>query len=185
MGLTYFKRFRMELNLDEFAAPEVRLTSEYEVLPWQENLLRSHAVAKYNAFQWELDANVFPCLGQRDGCQRLMSEITRRNNFVPEATWLLRFRDSQSGKIEPIGTVQGIQTDGWGALQNLGVAKPYRGQGLGTVLLGLCAEGFKQIGITRMHLEVTADNCAALRLYERLGFRRADTVFKTAEVEFA
>jgi hypothetical protein len=33
-----------------------------------------------------------------------------------------------------------------------------------------------------MHLEVTTDNTAAIRLYERLGFHRAKVVFKAAEV---
>ena len=33
-----------------------------------------------------------------------------------------------------------------------------------------------------MHLEVTTDNTAAIRLYERLGFKRAKVVFKAAEV---
>ncbi len=33
-----------------------------------------------------------------------------------------------------------------------------------------------------MHLEVTTDNTAAIRLYERLGFKRVRVVYKAAEV---
>jgi len=182
MGLTYFKRYRMELELDEeiFSAPNCN--TSYELVPYDEDLLREHAVAKFQSFRQEMDANVFPCLGRRDGCLRLMREITRRGGFVPEATWLLRYRETLSGVPEPIGTVQGLQSDNWGAIQNLGIARLHRGRGLGTMLLLKAALGFRQAGLRRMHLEVTTDNTAAVRLYERLGFRRAKVVYKAAEV---
>ncbi|WP_164103848.1 GNAT family N-acetyltransferase [Candidatus Laterigemmans baculatus] len=181
MSLTYFKRFRMELDLERppFAAPP--LPQGYALVPWDEGLLRDHAAAKYASFCCELDANVFPCLGRRDGCLRLMREITRRATFVPESTWLLRYAPP-GGRIEPVGTVQGLQLEGWGALQNLGITAPHRGFGLGTTLLAKAVEGFRRAGLTRMHLEVTTDNTAAVRLYTRLGFRNSRTVFKAAEV---
>lgn len=185
MGLTYFKRYRMELGLEDYQSPSFILPTGYELLPWDESLIKQHALAKFHSFQWELDANVFPCLGRRDGCERLMREITRRSNFTPEATWLLRYRDAETRRAEPVGTVQGICLDGWGALQNLGITKPHRGQGLGSILLSKCASGFRDAGLANMHLEVTTDNSAALRLYERQGFHRAQTVFKAADVEFA
>jgi ribosomal protein S18 acetylase RimI-like enzyme len=185
MGLTYFKRYRMELDLegDLFAAPPCPPC--YEFIPYDEELLRDHSIAKYNSFRQELDANVFPCLGRRDGCLRLMREITRRSGFVPESTWLLRFRQHANSVAEPIGTVQGLQIDEWGAIQNLGISRLHRGHGLGTSLLRHAALGFKRVGLTRMHLEVTNDNTAAVRLYERLGFRRAKVVYKAAEVAMA
>lgn len=181
MGLTYFKRFRMEFD---FADPiwDSHLPACYELLPYHEDLLREHATAKYRSFSHELDANVFPCLGKRDGCLRLMREIARRDSFVPEATWLIRYRDPATSVAEPIGTVQGIQNEGWGAIQNLGIDPLHRGRGLGSVLLGRAAIGFRQIGLPRMHLEVTGDNTGAVRLYERLGFKRAQVVYKAAEV---
>ena len=185
MGLTYFKRYRMELDLDKeiFSAP--LCPPHYELIPFDDELIRDHAVAKFQSFRQELDANVFPCLGKRDGCLSLMREITRRNGFVPEATWLLRFRDPASNIPESIGTVQGLQSDGWGAIQNLGISRLHRGRGLGTLLLRYAALGFREAGLHRMHLEVTNDNTAAVRLYERLGFRRALVVYKAAEVAFA
>lgn len=184
MGLTYFKRYRMELDLQGRVIDRPPLPPGYELLPWSDDLGREHATAKFESFRWELDANVFPCLGRRDGCVRLMREIARRASFVPEATWLLRWRDGQ-GPPAAIGTVQGLRCDQWGAIQNLGVARPHRGRGLGTLLMAHAALGFQQVGLLRMHLEVTTDNTAAVRLYERLGFRRAKTVFKAAEVAYA
>lgn len=185
MGLTYFKRYRMELDLDRafFAAPPCPF--DYQLLPFDETLIRDHAVAKFVSFRHELDVNVFPCLGRRDGCLQLMREISKRSGFVPEATWLLRYIDPESGQQEPVGTVQGLQHDGWGAIQNLGISPQHRGAGLGTLLLHLAAQGFRSVGLGRMHLEVTTDNTAALRLYDRLGFRRAKVVYKASEVVLA
>ena len=111
-----------------------------------------------------------------------MREITSRAAFVPESTWLCRFREPNSGKVEPVGTIQGIQIDEWGAVQNVGVDPNHRGHGLGSILLSRAGQGFLNSGLRRMHLEVTTDNTAAIRLYERLGFRRARVVYKAAEV---
>lgn len=182
MGMTYFRRFRMELSLEGQLPEPPALPPAYELLPYAEDLLRDHAAAKYQSFRQELDANVFPCLGRRDGCLRLMREISSRAGFVPEATWLLRHRDPGSGRATPVGTVQGLRLEEWGAIQNLGIESAHRGRGLGTILLAEAARGFRRVGLTRMHLEVTTDNTAAVRLYERIGFRRAGVVYKAAEV---
>lgn len=182
MGLTYFKRYRMELDLEREIFVPPPCPPGYELVPFDEELIRDHAAAKFQSFRQELDANVFPCLGRREGCLRLMREIARRGGFVPEATWLLRYRESDTAFPDPVGTVQGLQSDNWGAIQNLGISQLHRGRGLGTLLLHRAAVGFRSVGLTRMHLEVTTDNTAAVRLYERLGFRRARVVYKVAEV---
>jgi ribosomal protein S18 acetylase RimI-like enzyme len=38
--------------------------------------------------------------------------------------------------------------------------------------------GFRRSGVALTGLEVTADNTRAVRLYQRLGFRRTRTVYK-------
>ena len=154
----------------------------YDLVPYSHDLVREHAHAKYHSFRNELDANVFPCLGRRDGCIRLMQEITSRAAFVPQATWLCRFRDPDTNQAQSIGTIQGLQVEGWGAVQNLGITPEHRGRGLGSVLLARAAQGFREAGLRRMHLEVTTENTAAVRLYDRLGFKRAQVVYKAAEV---
>ena len=182
MGLTYFKRLRMDFDLTGSLPESKPIPFGYDLVPFREALIREHAAAKYQSFCMELDANVFPCLGRRDGCLRLMREIASRAGFVPEATWLCRYRDPDSGRTEPVGTVQGLQIDGWGAIQNLGIDPAHRGHGLGSILLMRAAHGFQAIGMKHMHLEVTTDNTAAIRLYERLGFKRTQVVYKAAEV---
>ena len=42
MGLTYFKRYRMELDLDQFQYEERYPPGGYELLPWSEDLIRQH-----------------------------------------------------------------------------------------------------------------------------------------------
>ena len=95
-------------------------------VPWDESLLDQHAEVKYRSFLGEIDAYVFPCLGDRYGCRRLMSEIRRKPGFLPGATWLIACPEGY------VGTVQGVMDQGSiGAIQNVGVIPSYRGLGLG------------------------------------------------------
>ncbi len=183
MVLTYFKRYRMEIELyhwDRSAPPAPR---GYVLLPWNRSLLELHAEVKYRSFRNEIDANVFPCLGEFVGCRRLMNEITRKGGFLDRATWLAVTDTHNGGGREYCGTIQGIcDRGGVGAVQNLGIVPDYRDQGLGSSLLLRALQGFCESGVERVYLEVTAENEGAIRLYERLGFRAVKTVFKVAEV---
>lgn len=176
MSVTYFKRFRMEVDL-ALAAPPPELARGYFWVPFQRAIVASHATIKHRSFANELDALIFPCLGDADGCHRLMEDISSRRGFLPEATWMI---GSASGYV---GTVQGvIDRHPVGMIQNLGVIPEARGRGFGTALLLKALEGFKAAGLGRGLLEVTAQNTVAVRLYRRLGFRRARTVYKAVDV---
>lgn len=186
MGVTYFKRFRMEIDVTGPLFPVPPLPADYALVPWEEALLNAHADVKYRSFRCELDANVFPCLGEREGCRRLMDEIAHRTGFVQEATWLARYWPPQRPKPEIVGTIQGIlDVGGIGAVQNVGVIPSHRGIGLGTCLLYESLRGFGRAAIDRVYLEVTAQNVGAVRLYRRLGFRQTKVVYKAAEVAYA
>ena len=54
----------------------------------------------------------------------------------------------------------------------MGVLAASRGRGVGGRLLAACMERAGARGITRIELEVRADNAAAIRLYEAAGFVR-------------
>ena len=186
MGLTYFKRYRMEIGLTgrDFSRPAV--PAGYRLLPWSQSLVEAHAEVKHLSFRDEIDANVFPCFNELSGCQRLMNEISGKAGFLPEATWLAVATDRFGDEEEYCGTVQGIRArTGMGALQNLGITPEHRSRRLGTSLLFRSLEGFRRAGLTRVYLEVTADNEGAIRLYRRLGFSVAKTVFKAAEVAYS
>jgi len=185
VGIVYFKRFRMEVDLKEplFSRPE--LPEPYRLTPWDDRLLEAHAETKYRCFRWELDANVFPSLAGREGCRRLMSEIACRKGFVPQATWLLEHWPPSARRPDLVGTIQGVADDKLGAIQNVGITELHRGRGLGTVLMWQSLAGFREAGIERVYLEVTAQNSGACRLYERLGFRRTKVVYKASEVAYS
>ncbi|HEY2251875.1 MAG TPA: GNAT family N-acetyltransferase [Planctomycetaceae bacterium] len=186
MGLTYFKRYRMEIHLVGRRLDEPVLPSGFFWSAWDESLLDAHAETKYLSFRSEIDANVFPCLGELAGCYRLMSEIRNKDGFLPSATWLLAHRDRAGVAPEFCGTIQGFRdAAGMGAIQNLGVTPERRGVGLGRALLLKSLAGFQQAGIKQAFLEVTAQNAQAIHLYQQIGFVHARTVYKAVEVAYS
>ena len=183
MSVTFFKRYRMHFDLDCLELPAPAMPSGFRIHAWRSELLESHAEAKFESFRSEIDAAVFPCLGNRSGCTRLMHEITTRNGFIPESTWLITINCPDNGVEESCATIQAIcEAPGIGAIQNVGVAPRYRGLGLGTVLLTKALIGFKRLGLSVGSLEVTAENTGAMRLYQRYGFQIVRTVYKSIEI---
>lgn len=176
-GLTYFKRFRMEADLIAAPPPVPALPPGFSWLAWNDDLLELHAQTKQRSFTEEIDGVVFPNLSRYEGCVRLMRDICGRAGFCGAATWLILHDGT------PCGTIQGV-SDGIGAgvIQNLGVVPAQRGRGLGTALLLKALHGFRQAGLGRAALEVTAQNEAAVRLYRKLGFRRRRTLYKAVDV---
>jgi GNAT superfamily N-acetyltransferase len=170
-AISYFKRYKMEVALQDL--PPVRLPPGYHCAAWSPELLNAHAEVLFSCFQQEIDANVFASLSSRAGCLNLMTELSRKSSFLPEATWLL------VGPGGPCGTVQGVrERKGMGAIQNIGVTARERSQGLGEALLLQALHGFRRWGLAQAMLEVTAQNDTAIRLYRRVGFRRAKTLYK-------
>ncbi len=186
MGVTYFKRFRMEYDLAGGLFPEPRVPNDYVASRWNHRLLEEHSETKFNSFRFEIDANVFPCLGNLDGCRRLMGDISGRPSFLPNSTILVAHHDHQTGEVDYCGTIQAIRDpQNRGSIQNIGVTPGHRGYRIGTWLIHHAFRGFITEGIQLATLEVTAQNTKALRLYERLGFQITRTVFKAVEVAFA
>ncbi len=174
-GLTYYKRYRMELDLRTVLMPVPVLPHGYSFVPWHDDLLSRHAEVKWQSFCNEPDTRIFPSLGDSDGCVKLMEAIRYRAGFCPEATWLL------SCGNDDCGTVQGlVDPRGYGAIQNVGVVTGHRGQGFGKALLLKALHGFKNAGLRSVVLEVTACNSSALALYRQLGFRCRRSLYKTA-----
>ncbi|HLN32268.1 MAG TPA: GNAT family N-acetyltransferase [Gemmataceae bacterium] len=174
--VSYFKRFKMEMELYD-APPAPALPEGYYLVPWSDALADAHAEVMFCSFHDEIDAVVFPSLGDRRGCYQLMFEICRKSGFLPGATWLL---SSAAGYC---GTVQGVRDRaGIGAIQNLGVTPSNRGRGLGRALLIQALHGFRGAGLGRAFLEVTAQNDGAVQLYHKLGFRRRKTIYKAVDM---
>ena len=172
MAITYYKRFRMEIGLDGTLPPPT-LSDPYRWVGWEEALLDSHAEVKFRCFEGEVDAAVFPCLAERNGCLRLMREIRRKPGFLAVSTWLI------AGPSGYVGTIQGVMDRGpIGAIQNIGVVPAFRGLGLGKALVRQALEGFYQAGLRQAYLEVTAENSSAVQMYRSIGFHRSKTLYK-------
>src|SRR5262249_11947403 len=114
-SVCYFKRYKMEVDLHGLPPPQP--AAGFRFVAWDFTLLDLHAELLYTSFHHEIDSLVFPSLGNRTGCCCLMTEISRKWSFLPEATWLI------AGPDGPCGTVQGVrERSGLGAIQNLGIA---------------------------------------------------------------
>jgi hypothetical protein len=186
MRLTYFKRYRMELQLNGFQITPPEPPAGYEFLAWQPSLLEAHVRAKFLSFRDEIDAQVFPCFTELAGCRRLMREIAGKDGFLADATWLAVYRGPDGRHYEPCGTIQGLRDrHGAGSVQNVGVTPRHRNRHLGTSLLFRALAGFQGAGLSRVRLEVTANNDGAVRLYRRLGFVTVKTVFKASEMAYS
>ena len=170
-AVSYFKRYKMEVELRDLPPP--MLPPDFHWRAWGEDVLAGHADVLYDSFHQEVDAVIFSSLGSPAGCVTLMNVISRRMNFVPEATWLV------VGPAGPCGAIQGLHERGYlGAVQNVGVTPAWRGRGVGEALVLQALHGFRRAGLDRALLEVTAQNETAQRLYRRLGFRRSKTLYK-------
>jgi len=178
MKISYFKRFRMEIELGSgLAMPS--LPDGYCWVAWDDSLLELHAEVKFACFQDEIDSAVFPSLGTRSGCTRLMTEISNKSGFLPAATWLIACAGGDF-----CATVQGVcERTRIGSIQNLGVTPAHRGKGLGSALLLQALAGFRQAGLEKAMLEVTAQNDGAVRLYRKHGFRFRKTTYKAVEAD--
>jgi ribosomal protein S18 acetylase RimI-like enzyme len=186
MGLTYFKRFRMEVDLRPRDFSRAQLPKGYRFVAWDSRLIEAHAETKFLSFRTEIDANVFPCLADYAGCLRLMNEISHKPGFLPQSTWLIATTLTDSGDEEYCGTVQGVADQSHlGAIQNLGILAEHRGRGLGAALMLKALDGFKRAGLARAYLEVTSQNAEAIRLYRRLGFSKVRTVYKVIEMAYS
>jgi ribosomal protein S18 acetylase RimI-like enzyme len=184
MGISYFKRYRMEMDLRGQRFLPVHVPANYRLLAWKPELLEEHAAVMFQSFRHEIDSDVFDCLGDLAGCQRLMREIALKEGFLPEATWLAVYVGGDV--VEYCGTIQGIRaTHKYGGIQNVGITPAHRGRGVGTSLIAAALGGFQQAGLPRAYLEVTAQNDRAMRLYKNLGFRRTKTLFKAVEVAYS
>jgi ribosomal protein S18 acetylase RimI-like enzyme len=173
----------MEIDLAKSPVPPPVLPDGYVWGEWDEADVERHAITKHRSFRDEVDSDVFPSLGEYFGCLRLMNEISQQDSFLGPATWLIVHRGG-SGMPEDCGTIQGLgPTDSIGSIQNVGVVPEHRGLGLGRALVLKSLQGFALARRSRIVLEVTAGNRAAVGLYQSVGFRIARTMYRTTVPE--
>jgi GNAT superfamily N-acetyltransferase len=170
--LCYCKRYRRHIDL-AWIDPVPLLPAGFHWGSWSDDSIRAHAEVTWRSFQGELDSAVFPNLSRPEGCQQLMRVIRDMPGFMPAATWLVDGPDSCCG------TIQGICDEaGLGLIQNIGVLPDCRGIGLGRALLLNALHGFREAGLKKACLEVSARNRRAIRLYHQTGFIVGRTFYR-------
>ncbi len=182
MSFAYVKRYQMVIDLSAVVLPDCRLPAGFHFLDWHPAFTERHAKTKYLSFCNEIDARIFPTFRQYDACLRLMRSIAGKSGFLPGATWLI-VHGEPFQEVKDCATIQGLKhTEHLGAIQNVAVLPGFRGRGLGHALVLKSLRGFRDAGLERVTLEVTAENAPAVRLYEKLGFRTVKTVYKETVV---
>ncbi|MCA8990397.1 MAG: GNAT family N-acetyltransferase [Planctomycetaceae bacterium] len=169
----------MLLDLRLKRTPRATLPDGFSWVQWDNSVLLKHAAVKYACFREEPDAAIFRSLQSAEGCRRLLHDIARHRGFLPGTTWMIRRSSGEFGPATMCGTIQGIRNDSQqGAIQNVGILPGFRGLGLGRALLLKSLSGFRLEGLTRVYLEVTATNHAALALYQSVGFEIVDMRYR-------
>lgn len=184
--VNYLRRFRMEIDLADVLLPEPSLPDDYEFVGWSPGLADRHAAVKFVSFRAEIDSHVFPSLGEAGGCLRLMRDICGHESFLAAATWLIHYRGPLDSILKSCdcATIQGLRKPyDVGSIQNVGVTPEHRGVGLGRALLLRSLHGFREAGLQRVFLEVTADNEPAVALYRSVGFRISRTMYQEVDLE--
>lgn len=189
--LKIFKRYKMEIALDKWVCPPVKLPLGFEMTPWASNLTEPHGIAIYESFKDSIDSELFITFTSQTRCIGFMKDLISRTNFLPSTTWLLRERTGSpaarllhfSRGYTIAGTIQGVIKPGFiGGIQNVGILPDYRGRGLSKQLLYYALWGFQQAGLKVVELEVTAENDVAINLYKKIGFHITQVLEKPSTV---
>ena len=182
MSVDFIKRFQMVFDAAKRPLSVPRLLLPFRLIQWRSDLSNVHAQVKYESFHNEPDAHLFPTFQDHERCRLLMNAIASNPNFIPQATWLIAEIMPQTDQTMLLRYIAGIQgmrlSEDCGAIQNVAVLPEFRRRGIGTQLLTASLNGFKSVGISRVSLEVTAENNAAVRLYEKIGFDIAGTNYR-------
>ena len=99
------------------------------------------------------------------------AEFLKTRNKSDNAIEIAAFIDGRivgTAGIDPVGDKEKVRHR---ADFGIAVEKAYWGRGIGKALTLACIECAKQAGYLQIELQVVADNAAAVRLYESVGFR--------------
>jgi ribosomal protein S18 acetylase RimI-like enzyme len=161
----------MVFDFADFSYPVLRLPLGFRYVAWNSEMLEAHADIKYRGFRNDLDARIFPTFRDYKLCINLMKSISESPFFLPEATLLIA-NGGEQDLFEYVACIQGMRfSEEVGAIQNIAVLPDYRGYGIGRAILLGSLLGFRQHGIKRVTLEVTAENIPAVKLYSHVGFK--------------
>src|SRR5689334_10247772 len=108
--------------------------------------------------------------------KKLFAELGVDDPIPPHERWALEMaptiRILEAGG-QPVAYVLWVKLEGMGYVRHVVVDPAWRQRGVGAALMKATAEEIVREGCSRWCLNVKIDNTAAIRLYERCGFRVA------------
>ncbi|CAA9290934.1 MAG: hypothetical protein AVDCRST_MAG77-4716 [uncultured Chloroflexi bacterium] len=107
---------------------------------------------------------------QGDAAARVPGPLRTRTSVATAGYVLCDVRELRPTTVSPVRARSGEAVQRVGGIRQVGVRPAWRGRGVATALLCAAMRAFRAEGIERAMLEVNANNSAARRLYERLGF---------------
>ena len=171
--LAHLWRLRMELDLWKLPIQASEPVPGYRVCQWNWADQEDYAQVLFQSFVSSPDAEIISSFRTLEGCRNLVKMVASNGYFWSSATFLTRQGSQPTAIIQIMGDTPGQVT-----LHNIGVVEEHRGKGLGRQLLNRATTVLQQWGISRVVLEVTENNQAAVGLYRSMGFTVADRFAK-------
>lgn len=158
-------RLTMYAGLDNLPG-DLALPFGYRIEQWCEPMIPAYAAALAVAFSDSPDANSYPRLESREGCESLIRDIARMPGFFSGASWLLFF-SREPCAILLTGLASNEKA---GQIRILGVAPKHRSVGVGSFLVNRALWAFRDRRLERGMVIVNRLNRGAIRFFRSCGF---------------
>ena len=144
---------------------------EFWITSCDKEYVREAAELVFGAYHNHVDAVINDQYSSLAGATRLLDNILHYHGcgeFLEHFSKVAIYRTTR--KLAGVLTVTAVRPD-TAHIPQIAVARTLQGKGLGTALLETAFNDLAKAGYQRVSLTVTDANAAALRLYERLGFK--------------
>jgi ribosomal protein S18 acetylase RimI-like enzyme len=142
---------------------------------WNDRFFEPCAKLIFLAYADHIDGEINDQYRSRSGALKFLKNIILLpgcGNFVAGASFVLR----QAGSDDLIAAVLASEVSpGVGHTTQICVLPGYQGHGLGRMLMQTSAETLRSMKFRELTLTVTSENCGAVQLYEKLGFKTIRT----------
>ena len=171
-GFRAFPRCFMVCDLTTRKAMEAKsLSAAFRMERWRPEAYLGAAALIREAYVGHTDSDINDQYRSITGAQRFLHNIVHFPGcgvFDPAHSWLLR--DAASGELAGMALCSRVRADA-AHITQLCIRASLRELGLGAALLQHCLRELAVSGLHTISLTVTESNIAAMRLYEREGFR--------------
>jgi len=169
-GFRLHTRKFMLLNLQRENHRAGTVDSSMRLDRWNDRYFEPCAKLIYLAYANHIDGDINDQYRSRQGALKFLKNIIHLpgcGQFLPPASFVLR----HPGSDELIGAVLTSEVAaGVGHTTQLCVQPGFQGHGLGRLLMQTSSDVLRNMHYKELSLTVTADNHAAVQLYEKLGF---------------